>query len=81
MGIGTGQGVLCHLVQCQVSLLCVPQLLHVSTELGFLDGETAEFGNHGARLQSHVLGEDPTKQVKGKAPATQHQVVRHVLAQ
>lgn len=63
-----------------VALLPVAKLLHLTTELDFLDRESAELIKNRARFGSHVVHENPTKQIQRQAPSPQQDVVRDELA-
>ena len=43
----------------------------------YLDGEPAELGYDGTRLEADVVDEDAAEEVEGETPAPQQDVVRH----
>ena len=43
----------------------------------YLDGEPAELGYDGSRLEADVVDEDAAEEVEGETPAPQKNVVRH----
>lgn len=58
-------------MQRKVPLLRIPKLLHVATELDFLDGEAAQLRHYRARLEPHILGEYAPEQVEREPPPAQ----------